>query len=271
MKYAEGSVDSIHYDVVDLTFPWVSQAETIIFHHGVGSNSDIWAQWIPVLGDRYRIVRFDMRGFGRSAAAARSDAWTFESFSNDVILVADAAGAGRFHFVGESIGGTVGLVLGLRHAHRLLTLTVSNAAYRGSSIQNVEQWERVLREEGPLAWSRMMMPSRFHEGSLAPEAWAWYEAQQASHPVDSILAGRNALVDADLGQRLRGLDLPVLLLHGDASPFVTVEQMVELHALLLRSEMQIFPHARHGLPFSHALECARTLRAFLQRSVRSPP
>jgi 3-oxoadipate enol-lactonase len=268
MKYVEGSVDSLHYDMLDITPPWAGATETIIFHHGVGANSDIWSQWIPVLGDRYRLVRFDMRGFGRSAAAATADTWTFDTFTNDVISVADAVGASRFHFVGESIGGTVGLVLGLRYRDRLQTLTVSNAAYRGTSIQNIEQWERVLREEGTAAWSKTMMPSRFHEGRLTPEASAWYEAQQANHPIDSIVAGRNALVDADLGERLRGLDLPVLLMHADASPFVPVAQMAELHALLPRSELQVFRRARHGLPFSHAVECARTLRAFLEDSDR---
>jgi pimeloyl-ACP methyl ester carboxylesterase len=265
MKHVEGMTDGLHYDVIEITPPWVREPETILFHHGVGSNSDIWSEWIPILGDRYRIVRFDMRGFGRSAAAARSDAWTFEAFTADVIRVADAAGTGKFHFVGESIGGTVGLVLGLLYTSRLRTLTVSNAAYRGSSILNIEQWERVLREEGPLSWSKSMMSSRFHDGALTPEAWAWYEGQQAGHPIESIVAGRNALVDADLGERLRGLHLPVLLLHADSSPFVPVEQMAELHARLPESELQIFHHARHGLPFSHATECARTVREFMQR------
>jgi pimeloyl-ACP methyl ester carboxylesterase len=263
MNYAQHVVDGLHCDVLDITPPWAGDVATIIFHHGVGANSDIWARWVPVLGGSYRIVRFDMRGFGRSAAAARGDRWTFEAFCDDVITIADAVGASRFHFVGESIGGTVGLVLGLAHPERLLSLTVSNAAYRGSSIRNVEHWERVLKSEGPRSWSKMMMASRFREGALPAEAWTWFDEQQARHPVDSIVAGRNALVDADLGQRLRRLDVPVLLLHADGSPFVPVEQMAELHALLPRSQLQIFRNAMHGLPFSHAAECAQTLLAFL--------
>jgi pimeloyl-ACP methyl ester carboxylesterase len=39
--------------------------------------------------------------------------------------------------------------------------------------------------------------------------------------------------------------------------------MAELHALLPRSQLQIFRNAMHGLPFSHAAECAQTLLAFL--------
>lgn len=268
MKHFEGTTDGLHYDVIEMTPPWVADPDTLVFHHGVGSNSDIWSKWIPILGPHYRLVRFDMRGLGKSAAGARDDGWTFDSFAGDVIKVADAAGVQRFHYVGESFGGTVGLVLALRHPGRLHTLTVSNAAFLGSAIQNVSEWERLLTTEGPLAWSKMMMASRFYEGALTPEEWAWFEAQQAGHPVKSVVAGRNALVDADLSSHLRGLDIAVLLMHGDASPFVPVKQMAELHALLPRSELQIFNHARHGLPFSHAQECARTVLEFLQRNRR---
>lgn len=265
MKHIESTSDFLHYDLIDLTPEWLTEPETIIFHHGVGANSEIWNKWLPVLGPHYRIARFDMRGFGKSATAARADRWTFDSLSRDVIRIADALGVARFHFVGESIGGTVGLVLGLQHADRLHSLTLSNAAYRGGAIRNVDEWAKVLREQGPLAWSRELMPCRFHKDGLTAAEWDWFEAQQASHPVDSIVAARDILVDADLGPQLSQLTLPVLLMHADGSPFVPVEQMAELHTRLPRSELQIFRHARHGLPFSHASECANTLLAFLQR------
>ena len=100
---------------------------------------------------------------------------------------------------------------------------------------------------------------------ISAEKWAWYEAQQGSHPIESIIAARKTLVDADLSDRLPSLDLPVLLLHGDARPFVSVALMTDMKRRLPQAELQIFAHAKHGLPFSHAKQCAAVLRGFIER------
>jgi pimeloyl-ACP methyl ester carboxylesterase len=265
MEIREGVVDGLYYNLVDITPPWVKSPETIIFHHGVGAISDVYADWIPVLGGRYRILRFDMRGMGRSAEGARNDRLTFDTAVDDVLKVADAVGVDRMHFVGESFGGTVVLVAGLRHPKRFQTLTVSNASHLGSTIRNIGEWESKLNNEGGAAWSAMMMKDRFYDGALPPEKSAWYEMQQASHPKDSIIAGLHTLVAADLRERLSSLDVPVLLLHGDASPFVTVDMTADLHMRLPKSELQIFAHARHGLPFSHGRQSAEVVRDFMAR------
>ena len=116
---------------------WIEQPQTIVFHHGIGANTHIWAEWLPVLAKRYRLVRFDMRGFGRSSVPAADFRWSFEQLVNDLLKVADAAGAEHFHRVGESIGDTVAIACGLQATQRLLSLTLSKAAARGGLVSNV--------------------------------------------------------------------------------------------------------------------------------------
>jgi len=142
---------------------------------------------------------------------------------------------------------------------------VSNGAHKGGTIRNVENWRRMFDEMGPKGWSVAMMKDRFFDDNLTPERRRWYEDNQASHPRESTLSAIALLVGADLSARLPDLRQPVLLLHGDSSPFIPVSVMTEMHALLPRSEFQVFAHAKHGLPYSHGAECARVLRAFLER------
>ena len=120
-------------------------------------------------------------------------------------------------------------------------------------------------EQGALAWSKEMMEARFYRDGISVEQWQWFEHQQASHPLDSIVQARNILVDSDLGNDLARITIPVLLLHGDNSPFVPVDQTLDMHKRLPINEMHIFGHAKHGLPFSHGNECATLLSAFLKR------
>ena len=86
----------LHYEVTDVTAPWHGEAETIIFHHGVGITSDIWLEWLAPLADRYRLVRMDCRGFGRSPIPPPGFPWSMAGLANDVLEVARAAGAERF-------------------------------------------------------------------------------------------------------------------------------------------------------------------------------
>jgi pimeloyl-ACP methyl ester carboxylesterase len=265
MQFNEGFADSLYYNVLDMTPEWVEQPETIIFHHGVGANTEIWAEWLPVLCLNYRIARFDMRGFGRSIAEPAGNL-SFDILKTDISLIADTLGVQRFHLVGESIGGTAALAYALQYPQRLHTLTLTNTAFRGGVIQNVVEWDTLLREQGAAAWSKRLMPRRFHDDAkMSPAKRAWYERQQGNHPIESIIIARDILVGADLGSRLHELELPVLLLHADGSPFIAVDQMAEMHSKLPNSEFQVFNHARHGLPFSHAKECAQVMLEFLER------
>src|SRR4051812_34956711 len=104
----------LQWSVSDLTPPWRSAAGTIVFIHGIGTTGDVWSDWLPVLADRYRLVRFDTRGFGGSPASP-DVTWSLDRLADDVLAVADAAGAAQVHLVGESLGGTVSLYLASRN------------------------------------------------------------------------------------------------------------------------------------------------------------
>ena len=71
------------------------------------------------------------------------------------------------------------------------------------------------------------------------------------------------LLGADLGPELDRVTCPVLLLHPDASPFIPVETAAELKRALPDARLRVFAHARHGLPFSHAAECAAAVVEFV--------
>lgn len=254
---------TLDYDVVDLTPPWAPARGTILFHHGLGASRGIWAGWLPALIDGWRIVRFDMRGHGTSSwpdAAARLD---LETLTDDLFAVLDEVGAARAHLVGESIGGTIALNAALRAPARVASLTVSNGAHVGASIQSVQDWQRILSGGGAAAWSAHMMPGRFFPGAISPAAYRWYETQQAKCSPDVLLRGLAALVGADMAARLPGLNLPVLLMHPDDSPFIPVALMAEFRNAVPDARLHVIGRARHGMPFSHAGVCAGLLRGFL--------
>lgn len=263
MPLAYTAQGPLHYDVVDQVAPWQQKRLPILFHHGIGASPGIWAGWQPALADAFRLATFDMRGYGRSTIPAEDFEWSLDLLVDDLFAVADAVGAERFHLVGESIGGTVALAAALARPGRIATLTVSNGAHLGASIQRVEAWRRQLDEGGSKGWSDAFLRDRFHDAAVPPEQLAWFAAEQEKWSRASILNALGVLIGTDLTRRLPEIKCPTLLLHPDGSPFIPVSVMADLLKGLPDAELNVFGRSRHGLPFSHSVQCAQALRSFL--------
>ncbi len=257
----------IFYSVIDLTAPWAASPETIVFHHGIAADGDLWSGWLPRLADRYRLVRLDMYGCRNSPAPDSPDYgadWPLDARVADLITVANSVTDGPVHLVGESYGGTVCLAAALDHPGRIASVTVMNTAHVGASVENVAHWKAILDDVGVEGWSDFMMEARFAEGALTEAQWTWFSRRQRGHSYNAILHILHSLLDVDLLPRLGDLAIPALLMTGDSSPFVSVDLMADLHDRLPDARLRTFPGVKHGLPFANATECADELRRFLE-------
>jgi pimeloyl-ACP methyl ester carboxylesterase len=261
MSFIERAGQRLFYETIDVTAPWIVEPQTIVFHHGIGTTSSVWVDWLPALASTYRLVRLDMRGFGRSPA--HDEEWSWDALAADVLAVADAAEAPRFHFVGESIGGTLGLYVALYHPQRLHSLTVSNGAHRGTAVKNVSPWREMIERDGQAAWSRQLMEWRFYPGALSKAQYEWFHGVQSTSSASATLGLAQLLVNADLSDEVARIRTPTLLLSPDNSPFIPVAISADLYARLPDAELQVFAHSRHGLPYSHGAQCAAVLKRFL--------
>src|SRR3954449_7210836 len=103
---------------VDITGP--ENGPAIVFCHALGGDLSMWDRQVPQFADRYRIVRYDLRGHGRSPQPASP--FNLERLGADVVELLDDHGIQRAHFVGLSLGGLIGQWLGLHAPERLLRL-----------------------------------------------------------------------------------------------------------------------------------------------------
>lgn len=258
----------LYYDVCDIVPPWVTPKETILFLNGLAIDSDIWITWLPELADRYRIVRVDLRGFGRSFVPAKGAPWSIELIVGDVLDVMKAVGVERVHFVGESTGGTVGIHMSAHHAEALASVTTVSAAHRGGAIRRSKALRDDVERLGMEKWSETLMPLRFHPGRVSKLMARWFHDVQRKSAPHACADLVDMLVGADLTAALPTIRVPMLILAPDDSPFVTVEQQVERLRAVPGSELQVIAGARHGLASSHGPQCARILRDFLSRRVK---
>jgi 3-oxoadipate enol-lactonase len=257
------TANGLQVESIDLRAPWEPQRPAIVMHHGIGTTAAIWSGWLPLLAPHYRIVRFDTRGFGRSAHAWR-DGPTMAALVDDLLAVADLAGEDKVHLLGESLGGTVALAAALARPDRIASVTASNATHRGTGIARVRGWREEFARNGIAGWAADMMPARFTDDApLSPEARAWFDRTQAGSNADAILQLGALLAGLDMSAEVRRITQPLLVLSPDGSPFISTAMAAELQALVPGAELCIFPNTRHGLPFSHGEACAREMLRFL--------
>jgi pimeloyl-ACP methyl ester carboxylesterase len=260
----------LSWRVIDAVPPWCPAPETILFHHGIGATGALFSDWVPALCDRYRILLLDTRGFGASTLVSPDAPWDMAVMVSDLLAVAEAERLDRFHLVGESAGGTVAMATAIAEPGRLLSLTVSNAAHRGSAVRNVRGvWQESIAAAGQDAWAAGMMEQRAFPGALSSAQHRWFLDQQAHASAAAMLGLAELLLRTDLTPQLGAIRAPMLILSSDSSPFIPPEIACELHAAVPGAELRVFPHARHGLPLTHGRDCALALREFLAR--RCPP
>lgn len=249
----------------DLRAPWVKGGRPVVFHHGVGTNQDMWADWLPIIAPQHECRRFDFRGYGQSVVPPEGHRWSLDECIDDLLEVMALTDTGPLHVVGESTGGTVALAAAILHPQRFASVTISNAAYKGSAIGRLGGWRDEITRDGVAVWSQGMMSFRFPPDVLDAERHRWYEAEQARAPAHVILGVGDLLASTDLTDELHKLRVPLLILMPDGSPFVSAQQGVDIKQRVPHAELAVFPGTRHGLPFSHARECAERLQKFLQR------
>jgi 3-oxoadipate enol-lactonase len=102
---------------------------TVVLVHGGILDRRMWDQEAEALAPRFRVVRYDLRGHGRSA-----DIGGPFSASDDLAAVLDAVSAPRAHLVGLSKGGSVALDFTLTYPQRVDRLVLVGALPSGAQI-----------------------------------------------------------------------------------------------------------------------------------------
>lgn len=247
--------------------PWKPAPPVVLMHHGVALNGQAWADWLPALLQAgLRVVRLDMRGFGRSDTVSPEYRWSMDDFFADIDAVAAAVDAKRFHYVGESLGGLIGLALAARRPQSVASLCLLSTPYDGSLIgPAIDSWRGIVDTQGMAAWSEALMPMRFAPNSIPQAVHEWVRALQATCSGHAVVGQAQFIRTQSVAAELQAIQVPALIQSSDGSPFVNRSLALDLHARLPASEIQWYPGHRHSLLISAATRCSAAYAEFLER------
>ena len=242
--------------------PW---RPALVLTHSLGSDHRMWESQIQTLKSQYFIAAIDNVGHGESDVP--SGDYSVLDFADAVLAVAAAAELERFHYCGLSVGGLTGQWLGVHHADRLLSLTLSNTS---AKIGTAELWDErinIARMQGMGALvdgviARWFSPE-FAESH--PEQYARARATLlATDPVG--YAGVSAeLRDSDLRDSVGSISVPTMVIGGVNDLATPIEQARWLHEQISGSRL-VELEAAHLSNLDRESEFTEALDRFLRET-----
>ena len=204
----------------------------LIFSNSLGANLTMWDAQAAHFSDRYRILRYDQRGHGGSEVV--TSPYTFDDLGDDVIALMDALEIERAHFVGLSMGGMTALSLGIRHAHRMTSLTPCNcvASFSDEARATWDDRINVIEKGGLEAVLDATIERWFTAGFIeaAPDIVVSVREMVSATAVPGYLACCAALKQLDYAAGLSSIALPTLFIAGTHDVGTPAAAMREMHA-----------------------------------------
>jgi len=264
VRLAEGF--SLHCAIDDYLWPWEVRTPVLMMH-GFARNATFWSRWVPAIAESRRIYRPDLLGCGASEVPAQGYRFTPEKIRADFLAVFEAMSLRRVHWVGESSGGIIGLLLAAEHPERIASLVLCNTPTRISDdIKEIYSLDRqstaaAIRAYGTGEWCRRTLGYRL-DLEHAPEALReWCIAEMDKTRPDIAAALHECFEAIDTKPLLPVIKAPVLLLSGDKSRIASEQQKI-LAATLPCGRLELFAGYGHGVNLLQPERCARAALDF---------
>lgn len=215
---------------VRLAYRWDGPADApvVLLGNSLMASMAMWNAQLPALAG-YRVLRMDSRGHGASPATPAP--YTLALLADDVIGLLDALSVQRVHFVGLSLGGMVGQVLGARHGKRLLSLALCDTASHTPAPALWDQRIATARRDGLAALAgptlQRWFTAPFHE--RAPDVVQTVQDMMLETSVEGYVGCASAVRDLDQTALLKDISVPTAVIVGEHDPACTPAQARALH------------------------------------------
>ncbi len=240
-------------------------ARPLVCTHGVGSYLESWSGVAAELGEDFRILRFDLRGHGRSERV--KGRYEIEDFARELVALADHAGFKQFDLAGFSLGGLIAQYTALTRSDRIRRLVLLSTV----AGRNRDERERV-RER--LAALQRGEPGAHFDASIGrwltetfqnahPEIIRELRRRNAENDPDCYAAAYRVLAETDLGDELGKIACPTLIATGENDQGSNPRMAQFMHERVVGSELKILPGLRHSILIEAPRLVAGMMRDFL--------
>ncbi|MHA1726214.1 MAG: alpha/beta fold hydrolase [Promethearchaeota archaeon] len=257
-----------------------SNTEPILLIHGFGSKKESWIAQVGALSNKFKVIRMDNRGAGKSARLNQSQ--TLKLLASDIAGLMDHLGIKKTNICGWSLGGMIVQHFLLHFQERVKKAALLFTNYKGTGIDYFkktqhESLELLLKDPERAFWedARIGFYREFRkEMEKNPKKkfhglWSvddLIEINSVDPPTHEDIDNQAAAIqEHDTLDKLHQIKVPILLIAGSHDRLCPESSMREMHERLPNSTFKIIQKAGHSAPLSRAPEVNKLLIEFFSK------
>ncbi len=266
--------DSVEVGALRIGYQRAGDGPPLVLLHGLLTDGRQWRRQIAGLCDQFSVVAWDAPGCG--ASTDPSEQYRMADYADCLAAFIVALELDQPHVLGLSFGGALALELYRRHPRipRTLVLASAYAGWAGSlTAQDTEQrLQQALREaeQPPERFVPTWIPALLTQSASSDLVNEITAIMSEFHPV-GLRCMAHSLAESDLRDVLPHIDVPTLLLHGDADVRSPLSVAQDLHARITNSQLVVIPGVGHLANVQAPDRFNAATRAFLRSARAQPP
>lgn len=251
--FQETRLDINGIDTLVLT---AGTGEPVVFLHGAGTASGF--DWLLPIAEHFRLIVANHPGFGRSGGPPLPGVDHLARHHLDVL---DRLGVARFHLVGQSMGGWTAATLASYSTHRIAKLVLVCPV--GHDVPDHPTVNLLAVPPAEVPGYLTASPAILARMSGPPPSAEFLAARVREAESFAIVQQRGLTHESGLGRWLHRIDVPTLLLWGEADRLVPFAQAAVWAAAMPKASVKSFAGAGHLL-FEERPEAASAVVDFLR-------
>lgn len=220
-------------------------APPLVLVHSAGADHGMWDGNLRTLAGRFRVIRYDLRGHGRSDVPPPP--YTLDDLGGDLVRLLDALEVVTTNVVGASLGGLVALWLAARHPERVERAVFAGTAARIGTPETWEERADAVRRGGTEAVVEVVMARFFSERFRQErrDVVSRFAEILRRQPTDGYVGTCLALRHADLREEVGRIRAPSLILEGTEDVSTPPSDAEALAASIPEARLTLLDGAGH--------------------------
>ena len=250
---------------INYTLEGPANAPVVTMSHSLATDLTMWDPTVAVLKDRYRVLRYETRGHGRTEAP--KGAYTLDQLATDALALLKALDISKTHWVGLSMGGMIGQTLALKAPEVFASLALCDTSSRIPAEAKPQWQDRIKTAE-----------ANGMEPLVEPTLARWFtEPFRKSRkdvvdrvadmirktPVAGYVGCCHAISTLDLTDRIGAIKVPTIAIVGEDDPGTPVAAHKVIHEKIAGSKLEILKSAAHLSNMEQPEAFNRALTGFL--------
>lgn len=267
-----------------ICFEIKGEGNPIILVHGFGGKKEDWIAQFGPLSEKFRVIRFDNRGAGKSDRP--NITYTMEAFADDIRGLMDNLEIKKAHIIGWSLGGMIVQNFVLKYPEYANKVVLINTNYgtpdeQGPNVykkMRLDELEKLKKDPVKAFWDGAIVSYHrdFRKQMEANPKKKFYDLWSVEDLIkektinpstpEDIEAQANALITHRTFERLEEIKNETLLIASSHDRVCPKSVMVEMHEKIPNSTLKVIDKAGHSSPRSRAPEVNKLIIDFLMAS-----